>query len=151
MASCQLAKLLHIWHLTLGFHEAVRAGSSIAVTLGPIECDLGWGQGAWPLGSSAGVEPPVGEVVCPFTAGFSLFLVQSGHQGSFLDSSAPFRAWNNLCKVPQPVKSGLRPWIYALWAPPCFSFAQKFQISFPKLTNPVTVVPVLPGKGERQR
>ena len=56
------------------------------------------------LGSSAGVEPPVGEVVYPFTLGFSLFLAQSGPQGSFLDGSAPFRAWSNLCKVPQPVK-----------------------------------------------
>lgn len=93
------------------------------------------GSGAWPWGG-AGVESPVGKWYTHSPQALACFLSRVGTRGHFWTALLLSGHEVILCKVPQPVKSGLRSWIYALWAPPClFSFAQKFQISFSRLTN----------------
>lgn len=53
------------------------------MTLGPIECDLGWVQGAWPLGSSAGVESPVEKWYTHSPQALACFLSRVGTRGHF--------------------------------------------------------------------
>lgn len=134
-------------YLTIDFHKEVRASSGLPPTFG-IGCQMGqgmhWSHGGLCLSGTSSLEkwlPHLPVVSCPRWA-----------PGVIWDNSAPCITLSALSEVTEPVWRRNRPWTCALSAlSHLSSFAQKSQVRLQKLTNSVTIVPILPGKWGRER